>query len=671
MSELTSLQGINVSKARVYLDLVEDVTGSVVVKAPYSEKDSIKAIPGRNWVPKRKSWEIPMESIGDAMRIFPYAQMSPELTEMLTTKAAAIKAKIDAKNKVFDFSIPGLNPKYSLYPYQMTGIGFMDLISPGEGCILAMDMGTGKSIQSLAYAHKAIAEGRAKYCLVVCPAPLKYTTWENEVKKFFPGSEYIVIDGAKSEVVEEADGSVVKLKGQNLREVQYLQYLNGVPILIMNYELFRHDCACKRIDTFVRPLKERELEIYRESFMGTTDEKAFGAIAELNALKKAVGESKTSDYCIKNEDGVLNLYKVEMLDIIPDLNQDWVVVLDEAHRAKSGNKSVTVKNMVRKIRGAKYKILGTGTPLENNIEELWQLVDLCKPGLLGNFYQFKQRYMETDYWGKTLGPVKERLPELMERLEPIMIRKTKAEALPDLPPLTVIDRWVEMTKEQAKVYKEVKDGILENADGEFNYLEVLAQITRFQQVCDSPALLNEYLGKELSQESGKLNELPIVLGEINPERNKVILFSQYKQMTNILVQKLREWYPQFYTAYIAGGVSDLKRRDEVDRFQDDDNCRFLVITTAGNYGINAQAASYVIAFDETFNPQKMEQVYSRAHRNGQVNPVTAINFKTLQSYEERKAKMLESKRGIFSAVIDGDDAAFARMFNTKELVELF
>jgi SNF2 family DNA or RNA helicase len=259
----------------------------------------------------------------------------------------------------------------------------------------------------------------------------------------------------------------------------------------------------------------------------------------------------------------------------------------------------------------------------------------------------------------------------MERLEPIMIRKTKKEALPDLPPLTVIDRWVEMTAEQRKVYKEVKDGILENADGEFNYLEVLAQITRFQQVCDSPALLNEYLGKELPQESGKLNELPIVLEEINPGRNKVILFSQYKQMTDIIVKKLREWYPQYYTAYIAGGVSDMKRRDEQLRFQEDDNCRFIVITTAGNYGLDLYAGNYVIAFDETFNPQKMEQVYSRAHRNGQTNPVTAINFKTFDSYEERKAKMLESKRGQFAAVIDGDDEAFAKMFGAKELVELF
>ena len=680
-----SSQGVNVvSKSRVYLDLVEDVPGYVVIKAPYAEKDAVKAVPGRSWVPKRKSWEIPLESIPDAMRIFPFAQMSPELKEMLEEQTARIRAKIEAKDKINDdLVIPGLKDGMKLYGYQNTGVGFLDLLQLFEGSILAYDMGLGKSLTSLAYALKMIAEGRAKYLMVICPATLKYATWEKEIKKFFPGTEYVVVDGSRKVAVEEEDGSIVKLKGQDLREVQYLQYLNGVPIIITNYELFLHDCECRRVETYVRNLKESEKTVYQtEAAMAVAlhvtndmdDEKAqkmVHTVAELAALKKAVGESKTAEYCIKTDpvEG-LQLFKVDMFDIIPDLDKDWIVVLDEAHRIKNPRASTT-KNLVRKVKGAGYKVLGTGTPLENNIEELWQLVELCRPGLLGNWFQFKQRYIETDMWGKILGPIRERLPELRQRLEPIMIRKTKEEALPDLPPLTTVDRWVEMTKAQRVVYEEVRKGILEKADGEFNYLEVLAQITRFQQVCDSPALLNEYLERELPEDSGKLKELPVLLSEINPSRNKVILFTQYREMALIIRKKLAEWYPGYYTAFIAGGVSDIKRRDEQLRFQEDDNCRFIVITTAGNYGLDLYAGNYVIAFDETFNPQKMEQVYSRAHRNGQQQPVTAINMRTFDSYEERKAKMLESKRGVFAAMIDGDDSAFAKLFEVKELVELF
>lgn len=678
MLNYESSQGVNVSKARVYLDLVEDVPGYVVIKAPYSDKDAVKAVPGRSWVPKRKSWEIPFESIPDCLRIFPFAQMSPELKGQLEQAAARIRAKIEAKDKINDnLVVPFLKDGMNLYGYQNAGVGFLDLLELYEGSILAYDMGLGKSLTSLAYIMKMIAEGRAKHGMIICPAPLKYATWEKEMKKFFPGVEYMVIDGNKPVLVEEEDGSTHKLKGQDLREVQYLQYLNGVPITIVNYELFRTDCECRRVETFVRLLKQKEIEVYQSTVevmqAPELTPEQIHTMAEHNALTKAVGESKVTDYCIKHNtvSGEYELYKVDMFDIIPDLDKDWIVVLDEAHRIKNPRASTT-KNLIRKCKGAGYKILGTGTPLENNIEELWQLVELCRPGLLGNWFQFKQRYIETDTWGKSQGPIRERLPELQERLEPIMIRKTKAEALPDLPPLTVVDRWVEMTGEQRKLYNEVKEGILEKADGDFNYLEVLAQITRFQQVCDSPALLSEYLERELPEESGKLKELPILLSEINPSRNKVIIFTQYREMAVILRKKLMtEWYPQYYTAFIAGGVSDTKRRDEQLRFQEDERCRFIVITTAGNYGLDLYAGNYVIAYDETFNPQKMEQVYSRAHRNGQEQPVTAINMKTFGSYEERKARMLESKRGIFAAMIDGDDDAFARMFEVKELVEMF
>ena len=234
-----------------------------------------------------------------------------------------------------------------------------------------------------------------------------------------------------------------------------------------------------------------------------------------------------------------------------------------------------------------------------------------------------------------------------------------------------------MTKEQEAIYKEIKEGMIEDAEGETQYLEVLQQITRFQQVCDSPALLNEYLGRDLPEESGKLQELPLILSEIRPKDNKVIVFTQYETMARVLVRKLQEWYPQYKTVTVTGKITDDQKRAQAVRdFQNDEETRFIVITTAGNYGLNLQAATYVIAYDETFNPQKMEQVYSRAHRNGQKNAVTAINLKTRDTYEERKTKLLAGKRDIFARVIDGksddltDDQTAVAIGSPKELLAL-
>jgi SNF2 family DNA or RNA helicase len=212
---------------------------------------------------------------------------------------------------------------------------------------------------------------------------------------------------------------------------------------------------------------------------------------------------------------------------------------------------------------------------------------------------------------------------------------------------------------------------LETIEGDVSYLEVLAKLTRLQQLTDSPALLREVMANpDLPIDSGKLNELPHILGEINVKKeNKVVIFSQYKEMTDILHPFLLQYFggDQNAIRYIAGGVNDKLRAKYQNEFQDDPSVRVCLITTAGNYGLDLFAASYVIAYDELFNPQKMNQIYSRAHRNGQKVPVTAINLRTKGTVEERKAKLLEKKKTMFAAMIDGDDEAFARLFTVQEL----
>jgi SNF2 family DNA or RNA helicase len=232
-----------------------------------------------------------------------------------------------------------------------------------------------------------------------------------------------------------------------------------------------------------------------------------------------------------------------------------------------------------------------------------------------------------------------------------------------------------MTETQLGIYEQMREGVLETmnqwGEKEFTYLNVLAQLTRLQQVLDSPAILREVLSDpELPEESGKLIELKNILDDLNVMEHKVILFSQYKEMTDILHSTMAEHYGLKAIRYIHGGVPSQLRGTYQDDFQTDPEVRIIILTTAGNYGLDLYEAEYVICYDQTFNPQKTAQVISRAHRNGAKNQVTALHLVTRDSYEERKLKLLERKKALFQSVIDNDNALFDKLFTKDDLKNL-
>lgn len=413
--------------------------------------------------------------------------------------------------------------------------------------------------------------------------------------------DYIVVDGNKTIEVEWNDGVTEKLSGKKLREVMYQQW-------------------------------------------------------------KVAGTSIT----IMNYE--LFLHDFEIIKRNMPINSRWCVILDEAHRVKSP-KAQTTKNIRKLLKDAGRKILATGTPLENDLKELWSTVDFCRPNLLGNYFRFQERYFIQDEFTYTVTPNPLMIPDLMNKVETVILRKTKKEALPHLPELVVQNYFVEMTKPQRELYDKVLSGILEylrDDTVQYNYLDALAQLTRLQQVCDSPSLLNHVVNQELPIDSGKLINLENILYELNPNDNKFIIFSQYSSMTDIIHDWLvkKKLLQPHQVGYIKGGVKADQVRKIQDGFQNGD-IQCIVMTTAGNYGLNLSAGSYVICYDQLFNPQKMEQIYSRCHRNGVKNAVTAINLVTRNSYEERKLRLLKEKRELFKAVIDQDEQLFKKLFGTK------
>lgn len=651
----------------------------------FSYKDIIRAIPGSRWEKKDKHWAIPLESVQDALRILPTINLTSEVKEaykkLIGKQEQAVAVKHIDESKV-SRKVNGL--KGELYPYQAVGKAFLDTLDSGQGDILAFDMGLGKSLTSLAYGLDLINKGIIDHILVVCPSKLKYATWAKEVEKWTT-LDYIVIDGEKAEKVEWDDGTVEKLEGRPLREVQYQQYLEGAKVIIMNYELFLSDVEQEGKVSWVKEhtLKKKEREELTEYIQWWSQENArieepgdpeFWADATRDFLADRCYDTERYElrspkrpYLARKEDASYR--------IIPNIDDRWLVILDEAHRIKNPKSQIT-KNMIRVLDPAGRKVLGTGTPLENNIQELWTLTNFCRKDILGSYYKFIERYVEVDFFGSPIAPKPQMIPELMNKLEPIMLRKTKAEALPDLPPLTVMNYPVEMTKRQKELYSQVKEGIIEiakEAGTDFTYLEALAQITRLQQLCDSPALLRKVFEDDsLPEESGKLNDLANILSEINPKENKFILFSQYSEMTDILHKWLQDnnILRKEQIGYVKGGIN-ARRIEEVRKGFQEGDIQCVLMTTAGNYGLDLYEATYVICFDQLFNPQKMEQIYSRAHRNGAKKPITAINLITKDSYEENKLDILERKRDLFKAVIENDEDVLQKFIGSpQDLLDL-
>lgn len=638
----------------------------------WSYKDLIKVVPGAEWKKGPKRWEIPIESVADARRILPSLSITEALNQVYKAFEARSKKAVELKS--MDTSkaltkVKGL--KGTLRPYQAVGKVFLDVLQNGEGAILAYDMGLGKSLTSLATFLDWKNKGIVDYCLVICPSPLKYSTWEKEVKKW-TDLEYVIVDGDRPEVVEWEDGTKEKMVGRNLREIQYLQWQFGADVTVMNYELFLHDCEVDAWDK-VRELTKDEADMYLRTASdfnaedGRKPDSPKGLIKASVVLVKQIFRTEYKEYKVYGKKKLFLAKKRTLKNILPPIDGRWCVILDECHRIKNP-KSSTTKSIFRAVERAGRKIPCSGTPLENNIQELWALVDLCRKGMLGSNFKFIERYCEKDFFGSIVGPKVGMMQELKDRIAPVMIRTTKKEALPDLPDLVVQNYWVNMTPEQTKLYKLVSEGILENLKtGEFDYLEILAQITRLQQLLDSPRLLKDVLGDDnLPIASGKLNELAQLIADIGDK--KFVLFSQYKEMTDILYHWLidEKILLKEQIGYIHGGMQSRATARIQDGFQNGD-VKCVLMTTAGNYGIELSAGSYVICYDELFNPQKMHQIYSRVHRSGVKNSVTAINLVTRGTYEERKIEILEGKEELFKAMIDSDDLAFAKVLSREDI----
>ncbi|WP_121703654.1 DEAD/DEAH box helicase [Streptomyces sp. E5N298] len=351
--------------------------------------------------------------------------------------------------------------------------------------------------------------------------------------------------------------------------------------------------------------------------------------------------------------------------------QPWgMVVADEAQHVKNPY-SATAKAL--RTIPSPARVALTGTPVENNLSELWALLDWTTPGLLGPLKSFRARHARAVENGEDDQAV-ERLARL---IRPFLLRRKKSDPgiVPELPPKTETDHPVPLTREQAALYEAVvRESMLaiEEAEGMGRRGLVLKLLTSLKQICDHPAL---FLKEErspggadrMTARSGKLALLDELLDTVLAEDGSALVFTQYVGMARLIASHLAA--RAVPVDLLHGGTPVPERERMVDRFQSGATPVLVLSLKAAGTGLNLTRAGHVVHFDRWWNPAVEEQATDRAYRIGQTQPVQVHRLITEGTVEDRIAEMLQSKRALADAILGSGESALTEL-TARELSDL-
>ncbi|MEU6018071.1 DEAD/DEAH box helicase [Streptomyces sp. NPDC047515] len=365
---------------------------------------------------------------------------------------------------------------------------------------------------------------------------------------------------------------------------------------------------------------------------------------------------------------VLTTYGTMRLDSAKLAGIRWgMVVADEAQHVKNPY-SATAKQL--RTIGARARVALTGTPVENNLSELWAILDWTTPGLLGRLGTFRTRYARTAEGGDPAAA--ERLAALVR---PFLLRRRKSDPgiAPELPPKTETDRTVSLTAEQAGLYEAVVRETLtavSGADGFARRGLVVKLLTALKQICNHPAQYLKEQEPRIEDRSGKVELLDELLDTILAEEASVLVFTQYVQMARLLERHLAA--RGIRTQFLHGGTPVAEREAMVNRFQSGEAPVFLLSLKAAGTGLNLTRAGHVVHFDRWWNPAVEAQATDRAYRIGQTQPVQVHRLIAEGTIEDRIADMLTRKQGLADAVLGSGEAALTELTDAElaDLVQL-
>lgn len=341
-------------------------------------------------------------------------------------------------------------------------------------------------------------------------------------------------------------------------------------------------------------------------------------------------------------------------------------VLDEAQFIK--NHATKSAQIVKEV-DARYRLALTGTPLENNVSEIWSIFDFLMPGFLGSYKNFSERFHR---------PIMEKgdiatLELLRKKVECFMLRRTKSEVLTELPPKVIQENFCYLDKAQNVLYQEVLAQVKKNIyqtieEKGFNKsgIHILAGLTKLRQICNHPNLLLKEKNYR-KHESAKLNMFNELVEEAHGNKRKLLVFSQFTEMLDILAAELKA--QKIPCLYLSGKTKN--RQGVVDKFNTDpDISVFLISLKAGGTGLNLTSADTVIIFDPWWNPSVENQAIDRAHRIGQKKSVNVYKLITKGTIEEKIIALQQKKKGLFDGII-GESKDLFKKLTWDDVQELF
>ncbi|MCK5681269.1 DEAD/DEAH box helicase, partial [bacterium] len=322
--------------------------------------------------------------------------------------------------------------------------------------------------------------------------------------------------------------------------------------------------------------------------------------------------------------------------------QEWeIIVLDEAQAIKNMN---TKRSQAAMSLNGKFRLITTGTPMENHLGELWNLFNFINPGLLGSLKQFTQRFaLPIEHENN-----RDARDHLRKLIKPYILRRNKSQVLKELPERTEILLEVKMSDAERNFYEAVRqqaiDRLEEASDKKTGAagpsIQVLAELTRLRLAACNPRLVRP----DSTIESAKLELFGRIIDDLLEGNHQALVFSQFVKHLNLVREYLDK--KKISYRYLDGSTPKAKREDEINAFQEGQADLFLISLKAGGLGLNLTAADYVLHLDPWWNPAIEDQASDRAHRIGQTRPVTVYRLITKASIEEKIVRLHQEKRNL-------------------------
>jgi len=523
--------------------------------------ERVKEIPYRRYDPETRTWLIPRPQWRRFLRTF--RDVPVQIPYEQEEEFSILENPYEIPSIM---NIQGFNGE--LYSFQQKGVGFL---VTRKCCLLADELGLGKTVQSIAASLELRSRGLARRVLVLCPKTL-IRQWISEHYRF-AGESAVAIIGSKTQ-------------------------------RRLAYEL------CSSMDKF------------------------FAVTNYATVLREAE----------------------DLASLHPD-----VTILDEVTRIKNYRAKTT--RMIKKHLRTPYRWALSGTPLENRLAELHSIMEWIDPGILGSWWIFSNKYIITKKRTIHIRGGKRRrfnevvgyrnIPDLRDQLRGWILRRRKRDVLPDLPPVTTNNYYIELNREERRAYNLIRRRVGELYERYGRSNAVLAELTFLRECCDHLLLVAdelEALGFDGHIEEGsKLNELLEILEDFSD--HKVVIYSEWVSMLKLIEEAIREDY---WVEMLHGGLSPDQREAVVHIFTNEPDCQILLSSDVGQQGLNLQAADVVINYSLHWNPARLQQRIGRLHRIGQKNTVTCINLTTIDTVEERVFKVLREKTSLFRKIVEGD-----------------